>query len=96
MIKYIGTRKTSEGGTLYVFLINGLQKEVRESALKQYPGCYAGVAEVAAASGLRMQPFIIEQTAPAGAGDSGLSHDWPAPATGVDKHRGYAFQWYAL
>lgn len=40
MIKYIGTKKTSEGGTLYVFLINGLQKEVRESALKQYPGCY--------------------------------------------------------
>lgn len=56
----------------------------------------AGVAEVAAASGLRMQPFIIEQTAPAGAQDSGLSHDWPAPASGVDKHRGYAFQWYAL
>lgn len=56
----------------------------------------AGVEEVAAASGLRMQPFIIEQTAPAGAGDTGLVQDWPAPATGVDKHRGYAFQWYAL
>ena len=56
----------------------------------------ASVAEVAAASGLTMQPFIFEQTAPAGAEDSGLVHDWPAPDLGVDKHRGYAFQWYAL
>jgi cytochrome oxidase assembly protein ShyY1 len=56
----------------------------------------AEVAEVAAASGLAMQPFIIEQTAPTGAEDSGLVHDWPAPDLGVDKHRGYAFQWYAL
>lgn len=56
----------------------------------------ASVDGVAAAAGLRLQPFIIEQSAPAGAQDSGLSHDWPAPASGVDKHRGYAFQWYAL
>ena len=40
MIKYMGTRKTEDGAVLYIFLINGLQKEVRESALKQYPGCY--------------------------------------------------------
>ena len=40
MIKYLGTKKNAQGGTLYVFLINGLQKEIRESALKQYPGCY--------------------------------------------------------
>lgn len=49
MIKYIGTKKTSEGGTLYVFLINGLQKEVRESALKQYPGCYDALPAAAKA-----------------------------------------------
>ena len=30
-----------------------------------------------------------------GAGE-GLSRDWPAPASGVDKHYGYAFQWFAL
>lgn len=40
MIKYMGTRNTDEGVVLYIFLINGLQKEIRESALKQYPGCY--------------------------------------------------------
>ncbi|MET3130833.1 hypothetical protein AAKU55_001091 [Oxalobacteraceae bacterium GrIS 1.11] len=40
MIKYMGTKKNTEGATLYVFLVNGLQKEVREGALKQHPGCY--------------------------------------------------------
>lgn len=40
MIKYMGTKNTDDGSVLYVFLINGLQKEIRESALKQYPGCY--------------------------------------------------------
>jgi surfeit locus 1 family protein len=26
----------------------------------------------------------------------GLLRQWPAPATGIDKHHGYAFQWFAL
>jgi surfeit locus 1 family protein len=25
-----------------------------------------------------------------------LVRNWPAPATGVAKHHGYAFQWFAL
>jgi surfeit locus 1 family protein len=38
--------------------------------------------------------FVVRQ---AGAGASeGLRQEWPAPISGVDKHRGYAFQWYAL
>ncbi|HZX27121.1 MAG TPA: hypothetical protein VFF16_08640 [Telluria sp.] len=40
MIRYMGKRKNMEGVEVYVFVINGQQKEVRESALKQYPGCY--------------------------------------------------------
>jgi hypothetical protein len=40
VIKFVGTQKSAEGADLYVFLINGLQKEVREGALKQHPGCY--------------------------------------------------------
>ncbi len=40
MIRYMGTRKNDEGADLYVFLVNGMQKEVREHALKQHPGCY--------------------------------------------------------
>lgn len=45
------------------------------------------------AAGLKMQPFVIEQTNDA---QDSLTRDWPRPSTGVEKHRGYAFQWYAL
>ncbi|MDB5748339.1 MAG: hypothetical protein JWP72_3187 [Massilia sp.] len=40
VIRYLGTRKNSEGAAVYVFIVNGLEKEVREHALKQHPGCY--------------------------------------------------------
>jgi hypothetical protein len=40
MIKYLGTKKNDQGAILYVFLVNGLEKQIRESALKQHPGCY--------------------------------------------------------
>ncbi len=40
MIRYMGTRKNDQGAELYVFLVNGMQKEVREHALKQHPGCF--------------------------------------------------------
>lgn len=50
-------------------------------------------AEFASASALPTAPFFIEQ---AGAQADGLLRDWPAPSLGVEKHQGYAFQWYAL
>ena len=40
MIRYLGTRNNAEGAAVSVFLVNGLEKEVREHALKQHPGCY--------------------------------------------------------
>ena len=49
--------------------------------------------ELATASRLPLQNFIIEQTTPL---NDGLVRDWPAPSSGIDTHRGYAFQWYAL
>lgn len=52
-------------------------------------------AQFAQASGLAVQPFFIEQSGPAPAGDK-LVRDWPAPALGIEKNQGYAFQWYAL
>ena len=39
MIRYMGTRKNDEGAAVYVFIVNGMHKEVREHALKQHPGC---------------------------------------------------------
>jgi hypothetical protein len=40
VIRYMGTRKNADGAAVYVFIVNGLEKEVREHALKQHPGCY--------------------------------------------------------
>lgn len=54
--------------------------------------------QLAKDSGLGMQPFVVEQGAPAqpGGDDAQMVRDWPAPSLGVEKHQGYAFQWYAL
>jgi surfeit locus 1 family protein len=40
-------------------------------------------------------PMALLQTAPE-AGQDLLQRDWPAADTGVAKHYGYAFQWFAL
>lgn len=50
-------------------------------------------AQMAQASGLDFEQFIVEQTGDAG---DGLVRDWPRPSLGVDRHLGYAFQWFAL
>ncbi|QDG72873.1 SURF1 family protein [Janthinobacterium tructae] len=59
----------------------------------------ADIGQVARASGLALQPFLLEQTADPAAAPAASTlpvRDWPAPDLGADKHRGYAFQWYAL
>jgi hypothetical protein len=46
----MGARTSEKGATLYVFVVNGLLKEVRETELKRHPGCYEVMpAEVKAA-----------------------------------------------
>lgn len=45
------------------------------------------------ASGLMTYPFFMEQISPM---EDGLIRDWPNPSVGVEKHKAYAFQWYAL
>jgi surfeit locus 1 family protein len=69
----------------------GVPEPVRPGAIVQNidPGQFAQ------ASGLKLQPFFIEQSGPAPAFE-GLVRDWPAPSLGVEKHQGYALQWYAL
>ena len=52
-------------------------------------------AAAARATGLALQPFFVQQTGPDQPGDT-LQRAWPSPSGGIDKHRGYAFQWYAL
>lgn len=44
-------------------------------------------------SGLDLQPLVVLQTNEAG---DGLVREWDRPDFGVDRHRGYAAQWYGL
>jgi surfeit locus 1 family protein len=46
--------------------------------------------------GLSLRPWVLIQDDSPGAPPDGLLRDWPAPGSGVDKHHGYAFQWFAL
>ena len=45
--------------------------------------------------GKTLLPMVLLQTVPDTDND-GLHRDWPAADTGVAKHYGYAFQWFAL
>lgn len=42
---------------------------------------------------IHIQPFVIQQDS---ALDDGLVREWDPPDFGIEKHYGYAFQWFAL
>lgn len=46
-----------------------------------------------AESGLPLLAFSVQQT---GVASGGLLREWPLVGTGIEKHYGYAFQWFAL
>lgn len=51
------------------------------------------LARYAKWSGLKLHAVVLQQTSAAA---DGLARVWERPDTGADRHRGYAFQWYAL
>jgi surfeit locus 1 family protein len=51
------------------------------------------IARIAAASGLPLVPYIVEQI---GEAPDGLVRDWPAPDFGIEQHRSYMVQWYSF
>ena len=44
-------------------------------------------------TGLPLRDFMLVQQGPAA---QGLLRDWPAPNLGIERHYGYAFQWFSL
>ena len=48
---------------------------------------------IAAQLGRTVLPFVLQQTS---AADDGLVRDWPRPDAGIERHKGYALQWYGL
>ncbi len=51
------------------------------------------MAQFRVETGLALAAMSIQQT---GASADGLAREWPRINTGVDKHYGYAFQWFGL
>lgn len=51
------------------------------------------LGDFARETGLRLAPLTVLQL---DAAPDGLQRAWPAPSSGVDRHRGYAFQWFGL
>jgi surfeit locus 1 family protein len=51
------------------------------------------LSDLATQTGFSFSPFLLEQTS---ATEDGLIREWPLPSAGIEKHRAYAFQWYAL
>lgn len=68
--------------------------------LYEFAGAAAGpirqnldLVEFRAETGLPLVQGLVIETGPA---SQGLLREWPAPNVGVDKHYGYAFQWFGL
>jgi cytochrome oxidase assembly protein ShyY1 len=85
VVELEGVAKRSPGHVLQL----GTPEPLRPNAIVQN----VDIAAFAQASKMAMQPFVIEQLTDM---QDSLVRDWPRPSAGVDKHRGYAFQWYAL
>jgi surfeit locus 1 family protein len=85
IVEIEGVARRSSGHLLQL----GKVETLRQGAIVQN----LDASEFEKAAGMRMQPFVLEQ---AGDLQDGLIRDWPRPSTGVEKHQGYAFQWYAL
>lgn len=51
------------------------------------------LAAYRAETGLPLLEISVQQTGP---DEAGLLRQWPQPASGVEKHYGYAFQWFGL
>lgn len=90
---------TAPGGEL---LVEGLaverparSLELGEAPAARLPGIWQNLdyAAYEQAAGRPVLRLVVQQTSEAG---DGLRRHWPAPSAGVDKHRGYAFQWYAI
>ena len=47
-------------------------------------------------TGLRLSSWSVQQADSLATSGDGLAREWPRPAVDVQKHYGYAFQWFAL
>jgi surfeit locus 1 family protein len=65
------------------------------SASSRLSRIWQNLPQFESSSSKTVLPLALLQTTPEAQSD-GLLRDWPAADTGVAKHHGYAFQWFAL
>lgn len=71
------------------FAFAGSDEEKRTSSIRQN----LDVRKFGAQTGTDLAPFVVIET---GGSSEGLKRDWPAVDLGLQRHYGYAFQWFAL
>ncbi len=69
--------------------------ELGDAPVAGLPGIWQNLdyAAYERAAGRPVLRLLVQQTSDA---SDGLRRHWPVPSAGVDKHLGYAFQWYAI
>jgi cytochrome oxidase assembly protein ShyY1 len=69
--------------------------ELASTATPALPGIWPNLEfeDYEKAAGFAVARVVVQQTNDTA---DGLRRVWPRPAAGVDKHRGYALQWYGL
>lgn len=85
IVKVEGVARRNPGRLMQL----GQGNAVRPNAILQN----VQIADVATVSKLTMQPIMIEQSNDL---HDGLVRDWPLPSSGIERHYGYAVQWYGL
>lgn len=54
------------------------------------------LAAFSAETGMSLRPLSVQQADSASTAGDGLLREWPHPAVDVQRHYGYAFQWFAM
>lgn len=69
--------------------------ELGERPVLQVPGIWPNleIDDYRLVTGLAVAAFVVQQTS---ATADNLRRVWPSPSLGIEKHRGYALQWYGL
>jgi surfeit locus 1 family protein len=69
--------------------------ELGQTPARRVPGIWPNLEldDYRRMTGLAVAGFVVQQTSPA---QDNLRRVWARPSLGIEKHRGYALQWYAL
>ena len=77
------------------FISLNAKAQIPEGQLWQNLDLTAYRAQIAARSGIQLQPFVLRQQSAHDAQDS-LRRTWAPPSFGIEKHYGYAAQWAGI